>query len=197
MGPVTLLLDFAYLDYARDATEVRAALDDYRAFGAAGHVLVAASLSLSKAFTLYGARAGALVFPWCTEASLAAALATSCRGTYSNCPRAPMSVMVRLAADANAAAALAREHAHWSAVLAERASALDAALRAEGLPGAPWDGGFFVMIETAEPVAMSDRLMRRGVFVVPIPEGVRVGVCGLRVQDAARFAGVYGVLSIE
>ncbi len=188
LGPVTLLLDFAYLDYARDPAEVRAALDDYRAFGAEGQVLVAASLSVSKAFTLYGARAGALVFPWCTEVSLGAALATSCRGTWSNCARAPMSVLLRIAADAEAAAALAREHAQWSAVLIERATALDSALRAEGLPGAPWDGGFFVTIETDDPMAMSDRLMDLGVFVVPIPEGVRVGVCGLRVADAARFA---------
>ena len=188
LGPVTLLLDFAYLDYARDAAVVRAALDDYRAFGAEGRVLVAASLSLSKAFTLYGARAGALVFPWCTEPSLAAALAVSCRGTYSNCARAPMSVLLRLAADAEGAAALAREHAYWSAVLIERADALDAALKAEGLEGAPWDGGFFITLEMSEPMAVTERLMEEGVFVVPIPEGLRVGVCGLRVADAPRFA---------
>jgi hypothetical protein len=30
--------------------------------------------------------------------------------------------------------------------------------------------------------------MHEDVFVVPIPEGLRVGICGLRVQDAPRFA---------
>ena len=80
------------------------------------------------------------------------------------------------------------EHAHWSAVLTERADALDAALRAEGLSAAPWDGGFFIMIEVGDPTAVSERLMAEGVFVVPIPEGLRVGVCGLRVTDAPRFA---------
>ena len=188
MGPVTLLLDFAYLDYARDPATVRAALDDYRAFGAEGRVLVAASLSLSKAYTLYGARAGALVFPWCTEPSLSGALSVSCRGAFSNCARAPMSVLLRIAADSQAQALLAVEHAHWSAVLTERADALDAALRAEGLSAAPWDGGFFIMIEVGDPTAVSERLMAEGVFVVPIPEGLRVGVCGLRVTDAPRFA---------
>ena len=81
VGPVTLILDFAYLDYTRDAQSVREALDDYAAFGAEGAVLVGASLSLSKAFTLYGARAGALVFPWSTAPSLFSAMSTSCRGT--------------------------------------------------------------------------------------------------------------------
>ena len=167
---------------------MRAALDDYRAFGAEGRVLVAASLSLSKAYTLYGARGGALVFPWCTDPALGAALSISCRGTYSNCARAPMSVTLRFAADEASQAALAREHAVWSAVLIERADALDAALKAEGLEGAPWDGGFFVTLEMPEPMAVTERLMEEGVFVVPIPEGLRVGVCGLRVSDAPRFA---------
>ena len=85
-------------------------------------------------------------------------------------------------------ARLAREHAHWSNVLIARADALDEALRAEGLSGACWDGGFFVTIESPTPMELSDRLTNEGVFVVPIPEGVRVGVCGLRVADAPRFA---------
>lgn len=188
VGPVTLILDFAYLDYTRDAQSVREALDDYAAFGAEGAVLVGASLSLSKAFTLYGARAGALVFPWSTEPSLFAALSTSCRGTYSNCARAPMSVLNRVQADVDAQAQLAGEHAQWSAVLTDRADALDAALKTEGLEGAPWDGGFFITLAMHEPFEVSDRLMDEGVFVVPIPEGLRVGVCGLRVADAPRFA---------
>lgn len=191
MGPVTLLLDFAYLDYARDRASVRAALDDYRAFGAEGRVLVGASLSLSKAFTVYGARAGALVFPWSTDPALFAALSTSCRGTYSNCARAPMSVLKRMAASDMSQAALSAEHAQWSAMLTARADALDAALRAEGLPGAPWDGGFFITLEVAEPMAVCERLMEAGVFTVPIPEGLRVGVCGLRESDAVRFAAAY------
>ncbi len=198
LGPVTLLLDFAYLDYARDRSSVRAALDDYRAFGAEGRVLVGASLSLSKAFTLYGARAGALVFPWSTDPALFAALSTSCRGTYSNCARAPMSVMKRLAADAEGQAALLGEHSRWSAVLIERADALDAALRAEGLAGAPWDGGFFITLEMPTPMAVCERLMEAGVFTVPIPEGLRVGVCGLRVSDAPRFAAaVRAALTVD
>ena len=188
VGPVTLLLDLAYLDYARDPDAVREALDEYAEFGAEGLVLVGASLSLSKAFTLYGARSGALVFPWCTDAALFAALSTSCRGTYSNCARAPMSVLNRVAASTTLQSQLAGEHAHWSAVLTRRAETLDGALRAEGLAGQPWDGGFFVMIGADEPFAVSDRLMEENVFVVPTDHGLRVGVCGLREPDAPRFA---------
>ncbi|MCA0375887.1 MAG: aminotransferase class I/II-fold pyridoxal phosphate-dependent enzyme [Gemmatimonadetes bacterium] len=195
-GPVTLLLDLAYLDYARDPQAVDAALSDYAAFAAEGRVLVAASLSLSKAFTLYGTRAGALVLPWCDDRTLQAALVTGCRGTWSNCARAPMSTLLRLAKDAAAQAALAAEHAQWRALLTTRADALDAALRAEGFAGAPWDGGFFVTLPGTpdaafDATAVSTALQAHDVFVVPVPEGIRVGICGMRASDAGRFAAAY------
>lgn len=187
-GPVTLLLDFAYQDYARDAAEVRASMDGYAALGAAGQVLVGASLSLSKSLTLYGSRGGALVFPWAQGGELQAALTMSCRGLYSNCPRAPQSLVLRLARDGKAQVRVAAEQRHWSQVLEARAGALDAALRAEGLAGVAWDGGFFVTLRVPEAEATFARLKARGVLVVPIPEGLRVGICGLPAAQAPRFA---------
>ncbi|HEY3272006.1 MAG TPA: aminotransferase class I/II-fold pyridoxal phosphate-dependent enzyme, partial [Geothrix sp.] len=132
-GPVTLLLDLAYLDYTREPEAVAAALKDYAALGAEGRVLVGASMSLSKSMTLYGARGGALAFPWCGNPALQAALTQSCRGTWSNCARAPQALLLRLAKDGKAQARLAAEHRHWSEVLSARALALDAALVAEGM----------------------------------------------------------------
>ncbi|MCE2901091.1 MAG: pyridoxal phosphate-dependent aminotransferase [Gemmatimonas sp.] len=191
-GPVTLILDLAYLDYARDPREVRAALDEYAAFAAEGAVLVGACLSLSKAYTLYGARAGALVFPWSTDRALQAALVTSCRGTWSNCARGPMSVLNRISKDPALQARLEAEHAQWRTLLAERAQALDAALKGEGLAGCAYDGGFFVTLDGgADPFATCERLQQRDVFVVPMPEGLRVGICAMKASDAPRFAAAY------
>ncbi|WP_396224298.1 pyridoxal phosphate-dependent aminotransferase [Gemmatimonas sp.] len=191
-GPVTLILDLAYLDYARDPQQVREALDDYAAFAAEGNVLVGACLSLSKAYTLYGARAGALVFPWATDAALHGALITSCRGTWSNCARAPMSVLNRISRDAALQAKLEGEHAHWRTLLAQRATAVDAALKAEGFPGAAYDGGFFVTLDGgANPTATCERMQAHDVFVVPMPEGLRVGICAMKAADAGKFAAAY------
>jgi aromatic-amino-acid transaminase len=191
-GPVTLVLDLAYLDYARDPQDVREALDDYAAFAAEGTVLVGACLSLSKAYTLYGARAGALVFPWSTDAALQGALITSCRGTWSNCARGPMSVLNRISKDDALKAALEQEHAQWRTLLAQRAAAVDAALKAEGFPGAAYDGGFFVTLDGgADPAATCERMQAHDVFVVPMPEGLRVGICAMKAADAPRFAAAY------
>ena len=189
-GPVILLLDLAYQDYTREPAEVAAALGDYAALAIAGTVLVGASLSLSKAFTLYGARSGALAFPWSRDADLQAALAMACRGLWSTCPRAPQSLFLRLLRDGKAQARLAAEHRHWSDILEARALALDSALRAEGLEGAPWQGGFFVTLGAPDPGAVCGRMKAEGVFSVPTPWGLRVGICGLRAADAPRFARV-------
>lgn len=188
LGPVTLLLDFAYLDYTKEPEAVAAALSDYAALGAGGRVLVGASLSVSKSMTLYGARCGALAFPWCEDPALQAALTQSCRGTWSNCAKAPQSLMLRLAQDGKAQARLAAEHRHWSEVLAARAQALDTALVTEGMAPLRWQGGFFVTVTTPEPEAACARLKAEGVFTVPLPEGLRVGICGMRAAETQRFA---------
>lgn len=191
LGPITLLLDLAYLEYTADPAGVMEALQDYARFGGEGRVLVGASLSVSKALTLYGARAGALVFPWTRDASLQAALAMSCRGIFSNAPKAPQSLMVRLAKDGKAQARLADEHRHWSEKLNARAQALSDALRTGKLPEVPWQGGFFVTLPAEDPLATVGKLKDRGVFVVPIPKGLRIGLCGLRAEDASIFALAY------
>lgn len=191
-GPVTLLLDFAYLDYARDPGAVAGALADYAAFGAEGRVLVGAAMSMSKAMTLYGARGGALAFPWCADPALQAALTQSCRGTWSNCARAPQALMLRLAADGKAQARLAAEHRHWSEMLAARALALDEALMGVGLDPLRWTGGFFAMFPAGDSEGVAGRLKGRGVFTVPVPEGLRIGLCGMRADEAPRLAQALG-----
>lgn len=190
-GPVTLLLDCAYLDYAADPGEVRAALDFYAALGRDGRVLVGAGLSLSKALTLYGGRTGALVFPWTRDAALRGALAFSCRGAFSNCARAGQALLVRLDRDPARQERLRAEHRRWSVVLAARAGALDLALRAAGGPGTPWAGGFFVALRAADPDALAAGLRARGVYGVPLPGCVRVGICALPESRAPRFARAF------
>lgn len=96
--------------------------------------------------------------------------------------------MVRLARDGKRQEQLNAEHRHWSQVIEARALALDGALRAKGLPGASWQGGFFLTLHPEAPMAVAERLRIQGVFVVPMREGLRVGICGLCASDASRFA---------
>lgn len=186
-GPVTLLLDLAYQDYTPDPAHVRGALDDHAALAARGRVLAGACLSLSKALTLYGGRGGALAFPWTDDADLRAALGAGCRGIWSNAPRAPQSVLLRLVADAALTADLEAAHRAWSATLQRRAVALDAALRSQGMAGITYQGGFFTALP--DPGGLKVKGLRaRGVYVVPLPDAMRVGLCAMREDEAPAFA---------
>jgi aspartate/tyrosine/aromatic aminotransferase len=187
-GPVSVVLDLAYVDYCAEPQSVRDALDQYARLGREGAVLVGACLSLSKSLTLYGARAGALVFPWSAEAPLQAALAASCRGSFSSAPRAPQSLLLRLERDGRRQQQLAREHRDWSQVLEGRAVALDRALRGQGLAGVAWMGGFFTWMPAADPQGLAALLKARDIFALPMPGGLRVGLCGLPMAEAGRFA---------
>ncbi len=191
-GPAVLLVDIAYADYTTDPEHVREALDQYAAAGEEGTILVAGALSVSKALTLNGARGGALVFPWSQDSALNTVLGIACRGIWSSTPRAPQALMVRLARDGKRQEQLNGEHRHWSQVLEARSLALDAALRARGLPGVSWQGGFFLTLRPEAPMAVAERLRAQGAFVVPMPEGLRVGICGLCAADAPRFADALG-----
>jgi hypothetical protein len=102
-----------------------------------------------------------------------------------------MHLLLRLVADAEASAALAAEHAHWRGVLTARAEALSAALVAAGCAPAPWDGGFFVTLPARDPEAVAAALRARDIYVIPMAEGLRVGICGMRAADAERFATGY------
>lgn len=46
-------------------------------------------------------------------------------------------------------------------------------------------------LAAADPQVVTERLQERDVFVVPMPEGLRVGICGMRAADAPRFAAAY------
>jgi aspartate/tyrosine/aromatic aminotransferase len=103
-----------------------------------------------------------------------------------------MSVLNRISKDDALKASLEQEHAQWRTLLAARANALDAALKAEGLPGCAYDGGFFVTLDGgADPFATCEKMQAHDVFVIPLPEGLRVGICAMRAADAGKFAAAY------
>ena len=56
------------------------------------------------------------------------------------------------------------------------------------MAGAPWVGGFFIALKAADPSAVCASLKQQGVYVVPLPDGLRVGICGLPAAQAGRFA---------
>ncbi len=201
-GPVTLLVDCAYLLYG--ARDPRAFLRHLRPL--VGRATLLFAWSASKSFTHYGLRVGALVA--CvggdTERSMVeAALSYSCRGTWSNCNRGGLAAIARLIADPEMARACALEREQAKGLLRARVDAFNAHARARGLKHPRYEGGFFVTVFADRPHETADAMRAKGVYVLPqlptspagppagAPRGaLRIALCSVANPDVARLVEV-------
>lgn len=184
--PTTIVLDNAYAAYGPPGS-MATALTALARLAEEAQVLVA--WSASKTFTHYGLRVGALValVPDAERRKdIYAALAYACRGTWSNCNRGGMTAVARLLATPTLRSAVDREREAFIALLGERVAAFNSAAQAAGLVYPRYAGGFFTTVETANAQAVAARMRTRGVFVVPVPGGLRIGICAVRAADVPR-----------
>jgi aromatic-amino-acid transaminase len=186
-APVTVLLDAAYSAYgpAGGVSVPLAALESV-----CDRALVLVAWSASKTFTHYGLRVGSLValVPDATErADVASALTYGCRGTWSNCNRGGMAAVTRLLSDPALRAAVDGERVGLVRLLGERVEAFNRAAKAKGLRYPRYDGGFFVTVFTGDADGAAKRMRDLGVYVVPIPGALRLGLCSVAKTDVPRL----------
>ncbi len=186
LGPVTLLVDCAYLAY--DARDPRAFLKELAPL--AGKVALLFAWSASKTFTHYGLRVGALIA--CLEdpkerKTTEAALSYSCRGTWSNCTSGGQSAIARLLAEPDLARACGVERDALRAMLRGRVDAFNRLARAKGLAYPRYDGGFFVAVFHEDPLEKAQAMKAAGVFVVPLKGAMRLALSGVAERDVPRL----------
>ena len=185
-APVTLVLDLAYAKFADESAEHWVG----HAEKLAGEALVLVAWTASKSFAQYGARVGALVAVHPDEAErkrIAAALAFSCRGTWSNCNHLGMLAITLLLTDPDLVRRSNDEREQLRALVDERVAAFNRAAREKGLDFPRHEGGFFVSVFTREPERAAARMRELGVFVVPIPGALRVALCSTPARDVPRL----------
>lgn len=187
LGPVTLILDIAYAEYAVDQTQVKKILEAYETFAQHSEVLVGATLSISKPLTLYGARCGALVFPWCDRNEIQASLTSSCRGMFSNAPRAPQALSQKIYHEPQLLESLKKEQSLWAQRLSHRALHLMRRLDEHNIEHSHFVGGFFIVLPRVRPNEWSVKLKSHDAYLVPLDHSLRVGICALRPSDVDRL----------
>ncbi|MBL8603887.1 MAG: aminotransferase class I/II-fold pyridoxal phosphate-dependent enzyme [Myxococcales bacterium] len=183
--PTAVLADVAYLAYGRDQRSFLKHLEPL-----AAHAAVLFAWSGSKAFSLYGARVGALVA--CTadaaqRTAIERALSFASRGTWSNCNAAAQHAIARCLTDPALRARVDAERERLRALLDARVAAFNAAAKGTALRYPPYDGGFFVTVLVPDAKATAEALKARGVFVVPQAGAVRVALCGVAAHDVAQL----------
>ena len=177
---ITLLVDVAYIDFAGDEEEYRSFLPILEDMPE--NVLTLISHSLSKAYTLYGMRCGALICLAKTE-EIAEEFKRVCefssRASWSNCARAPQVILSKIYGDPELKAKVFEERQGYREMLLRRGRAFEKAAADCGLEMVPFDAGFFASIPCCNPDEVAARLEKEGIFLVPLAKGLRVSVASV------------------
>jgi len=177
---VIILADVAYLDFAGDA-------DKYREFfplleGLPENILPLVAYSLSKSFTMYGMRGGALLCMAPTKEiadEFRIVLTYSSRGTWSNCNRASMVALTRIMNDPELKAKVDQERIDTRAILQTRGKIFTDAAAKANLTICPYDSGFFITVPCLNADEVGKELQKDGIFAVPIGKGLRISIASI------------------
>ena len=185
---IVVYVDAAYIDFAGDEEDFRSFLpiiDD-----TPENVLPIFGYSLSKTFTLYGLRGGAMI---CMAKSqeVATEFQKACefssRSAWSNSPRAAQVILAKIYSDPELKAKVDEERKAIRDMLLRRGKAFDDAAKACGLKTVPFTSGFFCSVPCNDPDAVSKELEQQGIFLVPLAKGVRVSIASISEKVAAEL----------
>ncbi|MDN5344159.1 MAG: hypothetical protein PWQ18_270 [Clostridia bacterium] len=177
---IVILVDIAYLDYAGDQEEVRRFMPLFGQLPQ--NILGTFAFSMSKSFSAYGMRSGALI-----GVSRSREIADeffkvnsfSNRGTWSNGTRGAQRLLMEIAADPKLMAAVDAERNIYRQLVEKRGEIFVREAEAVGLDICPYRAGFFISVPTIEPEAVVARLQQERVFAVPLEMGVRFAICSV------------------
>ena len=181
---VAIFCDAAYIDFAGDEKQYRQflpVLDEMPE-----NVLPVFGYSASKTFTMYGMRCGAMICMAKTPAiaqEFRQACEFSARGSWSNCNRAPQTVIAKIFADPELKKMVDDERAEYRDMLLRRGRAFEEAAKECGLEMVPFDAGFFASVPMPNPDEVAVELEKENIFLVPLAKGIRVSVASVSEEN--------------
>ena len=188
---IALLVDSAYIDFAGDENKYRSFMPGLARLPE--NVISIVAYSLSKTFTLYGARCGAMICvaktPEIAEEFKRVAEYSS-RGSWSNSAKIAQVILSRIYGDPELLDKVNQERKIYRDMLAARGRAFSEAAVECGLKIVPYDAGFFVSVPCDDPDGISRKLEERDVFLVPLAKGIRVSVASLPEETCRKLPAI-------
>lgn len=184
-----ILWDMAYIDYAGDPHETRSFLKFFEDMPE--NILTAIAFSMSKAFSVYGMRGGALL---CLTTSKAVAdefdqvNTYSNRTTWSNGARGAQVMMSTIMADPALRASVDREREQARLMLAHRAGLFVQEAREVGLKILPYQAGFFITVPAKDTAALADKLAQRNIYAIPLAHALRFAISAVPTRQVPGLA---------
>lgn len=177
---VSILVDVAYIDYAGEKNEARKFMKQFG--GLPDNMMIMFAFSMSKGYTMYGQRTGAIIGLSSSKAVIdefAQIVKFSSRATWSNINRGAMTVLTKIQQDAALLAQFEKEREELYQTIRKRGAIFMDEAKACKLNALPYKAGFFISIPAADPSAVCDKLHDDLIFAVPLKMGVRVAVCAV------------------
>ncbi len=177
---ITILVDIAYIAYAGEKNEVRKFMKQFSNLPKNIFVLVA--YSMSKGYTLYGQRAGALVGVSSSKDVIDEFVEVakySARTAWSNVNRAAMTLLIKVRGDKALQEEIDKERRAFYDLIEARAAIFMEEAKECGLRVVPFQSGFFIAIPVKDSAAVCLELQKELIFGAPVDLGVRLGVCSV------------------
>lgn len=174
---ITIFIDIAYIDYCNDGRGFMKKFSNLPE-----NILVVFGFSMSKGYTLYGMRCGAMIGLSSNEKivnEFRNANEYSSRGTWSNCTRSAMTVLSKIFNDDKLFNKVEAERAILNNMLNSRVNAFAKEANKCNLNICPYKSGFFISIPCKDSPLVVDKLKDDNIFLVPIPKGMRFAVCSV------------------
>lgn len=185
---ITLLVDVAYVEFAAEPKVAWAFMDKFK--NLPENILLLLAFSMSKSYTLYGQRTGALAAFSTSQEVMEEFEETnkwSCRATWSNINHGAQILLHKIDRSKNLRAELEQDQKNLRELVQSRAEIFVREAESCGLKIVPYKGGFFIAVPSENPAAVCQKLHDDLIFAVPLKLGIRVAACSM---PSAKIHGV-------
>lgn len=186
---ITLLIDVAYIDFAGDRETAWGFMKNFA--NLPENVLLLIAYSMSKSYTFYGQRTGALA-AFSTNMDVIAEFEQTCkyssRATWSNINHGAQVLFTKINSNKTLRAELAEDQKIFRELVNQRAEIFIHEAAECGLQIVPYKGGFFIAVPTENAGAVCKKLHEDLIFAVPLKLGIRVAACSTPTQKMSGFA---------
>lgn len=186
---IILFVDIAYIDFAGDRSKCREFIP--KLSNMPENVLVIFGFSMSKGYTLYGMRSGAMICLTCSKEiadEFKMVGMFSNRGTWSNGTRPAMLVLSKIFEDESLLIKVNEERKVFAQILESRGKAFIKTAKANGLKTLPFDSGFFITVPCDNAEEISKVLQADAIYTVPIGKGIRVAISAINETSGIKVA---------
>lgn len=184
---IILFVDVAYIDFAGTIQESREFFTCFNDLPQNFMVLV--GYSMSKGFTLYGSRSGAILCITPNE-ELAEEFFHACshsnRGAWSNGTRMAQQTLADVVNNPELLKTVDAERDAYRLVLEKRCHAFVEEADRCGLKIVPFSAGFFISIPCTKTWEVYEELKKENVFVIPLAAGLRFAPCAVSEEKCRR-----------